>query len=59
MRTFTADKLTVNVFDTRAEMGAAAAEACIAAMNDLLAKKTASALFTPPLPPRTNFWLLW
>ncbi len=55
MRTFTADKLTVNVFDTRAEMGAAAAEACIAAMNDLLAKKDSIRVIYAAAPSQNEF----
>lgn len=55
MKTFTKDKLTVHLFDTRAEMGAAAAEACVAEMNRLLQTKDSLRIIYAAAPSQNEF----
>lgn len=55
MKTFTKDKLTVRVFDSRAQMGAAAAAACVEAMQKLLAEKESIRMIFAAAPSQNEF----
>lgn len=55
MKTFVKDKLTVRVFDSRAEMGAAAAEACVKEMQKLLAEKESIRMIFAAAPSQNEF----
>lgn len=55
MKTFTKDKLTVRVFDSRSDMGAAAAEACVKEMQKLLAEKESIRMIFAAAPSQNEF----
>ena len=57
IRTIRKEELTVRVFDSRASMGAAAAEHAAEMIRTVAAEKKKSTLFLLQLPRRTNFWL--
>ena len=55
MKTFTKDKLTVRVFDSRSDMGAAAAEACVKEMQKLLSEKESIRMIFAAAPSQNEF----
>lgn len=55
MKTFTKDSLTVHIYDTRLEMGRAAAEACIAEINRQLAVKPEINMIFAAAPSQNEF----
>ena len=55
MKTFTKDKLTVRGFDSRSDMGAAAAEACVKEMQKLLSEKESIRMIFAAAPSQNEF----
>ena len=58
MKTFKKDLLNVNIYDTRAEMGRAAAKDIKAKILELLTKKAEINMIFAAAPPRTRSWRL-
>lgn len=56
MKSLQAGKLAVKIYDSRAEMGAAAAADVAACMRKLLETKETINMILPPRRRRTRYW---